>query len=62
MTTQLLRATSLVAGLAMFWTLFRADAGWWAITLIVVWGLLTGTWAFSAGWDAARGDDPQEAP
>lgn len=29
---------------------------WRLITAVLLWGFLTGVWAYSAGWDDARGE------
>lgn len=55
--TRVLRVVHLAATGAATAAGMHADAPWWLWALVLVWGLVTGVWAFSAGWDAALGRD-----
>ena len=50
-----LRIAHLAATGVLAATLINADTPWWAWVVVIAWGLLTGAWGFSDGWDA-RGD------
>jgi hypothetical protein len=53
-TTQRLQLAVLIANIFYFAVGFRIGAPWWFWIVTFAWALLVGTWAFSAGWDAAR--------
>lgn len=52
MTTKTAQAVHLVWTIVLFWTLAQFHLPWWLYLITGIWGLFTGAWAFSAGWDA----------
>lgn len=53
-TTRALRITQLVATGALTATLIHAHTPWWAWTIVIIWGFITGLWAFCAALDSER--------
>lgn len=51
--TRVLQAAHMGGSTVLVLALAHADVPWWAWVVVLLWGLLTGVWAHSAGWDAA---------
>lgn len=49
--TRVLQVAHLIASTGVAFALAHADAPWWLWFAVLSWGLLTGVWGFSAGWD-----------
>lgn len=54
--TRVLRYAQLAASGVLAAVGINTDADWRLLAVTVLWGGLTGAWAFSAGWDDARGE------
>ena len=50
--TKALQLVQLAATGGLTSVLINTDAPWWLWVIVFAWGLLTGAWGFSAGWDA----------
>nr|WP_192830588.1 hypothetical protein [Mycobacterium sp. UM_NZ2] len=52
--TKILRASQFAGTIALYAALTHTHAPWWIWATTIMWGLVTGAWGFSAGWDARQ--------